>query len=77
MDLNIAQGLVGLVNNHQYMIGFNNYIDSRIEYYQKELETCSDIDGIKKCQGAIKELRHLKLLYDIVKSKIQERKVNG
>lgn len=77
MDLNTAQSLVSLVNNHKNMIALNEYLDKRIEYHRVELDTASSIEQVKMHQGAIKELKNLKLLYDIVKVKIEEYKNNG
>jgi hypothetical protein len=58
--------LKGLVNNHQQWEQFSNYIDDVIAQQHRAMEQTDNDKVMYRAQGAIYQLRRLKLLRDEV-----------
>jgi hypothetical protein len=58
--------LKGLVNNHQQWDQFSNYLDMLIAQQHRSMEQTDNTQIIYRAQGAIYQLRRLKLLRDEV-----------
>jgi hypothetical protein len=55
-----------LVNNHQQWADFSDYIDFVIAQQHRAIEQSDNIITVHRAQGAIYQLRRLKLLRDEV-----------
>jgi hypothetical protein len=58
--------LKGLVNNHQQWEQFSNYLDELIAQQHRSMEQTDNDKVMYRSQGAIYQLRRLKLLRDEV-----------
>lgn len=52
----------GLVNDKNMWDSLNEELDSRINFYHKQMEILTDIDNLYRLQGEIKAIRSLKRL---------------
>tara|TARA_R110001592_G_scaffold59242_4_gene179815 strand:- start:153 stop:359 length:207 start_codon:yes stop_codon:yes gene_type:complete len=50
----------GLVNDKNMWDSLNEELDSRINFYHKQMEILTDIDNLYRLQGEIKAIRSLK-----------------
>ena len=55
-----------LVNNHQLLQAFNNYLEYAISQQHTVMEQTQDVVALHRSQGIIAALRRLKLLRDEV-----------
>jgi hypothetical protein len=55
-----------LVNNHQQWADFSEYLDYIIAQQHRSMEQSDNIVAVHRAQGAIYQLRRLKLLRDEV-----------
>jgi hypothetical protein len=58
--------LKGLVNNHSQWDNFEKYLDTLINNQHRIMEQTEDAVALHRAQGAIYQLRRLKLLRDEV-----------
>ena len=58
--------LKGLVNNHQQWHNFEEYLDTVIAQQHRVMEQTNEVVAMHRAQGAIYQLRRLKLLRDEV-----------
>mgnify|MGYP003674998355 FL=1 len=69
----MLQQIKPLVNNHQLLTHFNDYLDSLIANQHKILEQTDDIVLVHRSQGAVAILKRLKLLREEVNGKEEKR----
>jgi hypothetical protein len=61
-----AEFLLPLVNSKEMMDRLIHYMELRVSHLKESLVAASDIEGVKRLQGAIEEVRRLKSLRDEV-----------
>lgn len=74
MHKELLSPLKGLVNNHSQWAKFEDYLDALIAQQHKLMEQTESMQALHRAQGAIYQLRRLKMLRDEVLAK---DKVNG
>jgi 5-bromo-4-chloroindolyl phosphate hydrolysis protein len=66
MDKQFYRTLLMLVNDTDKYGLLQSYVDKRIQRLQNTLETCTDLEEVRRLQGRIAELRRLQHLRDEV-----------
>lgn len=69
-----ARKLLALVNNKQNMDRLSAYVQDRIEYLHRELESKDDHKDVLRLQGQIKEVKRLLTLREEAVQKAEEGK---
>jgi hypothetical protein len=62
----VAERLLLVVNDPHNLAALKDYINERIEWNKDQLSSCADQRNIVLYQGAIKELRTMLLIREVV-----------
>ena len=69
-----ARKLLSLVNNRQNMDRLGAYVEDRLSFLHRELESQTEPHAVYRLQGQIKEVRRLLTLRDEALQKAEEGK---
>jgi hypothetical protein len=62
MEQQVYRDLLPLVNDRELYSRFMDFVTARIDHLRGSLESASDIDEVRRVQGAIRELRRMQKL---------------